>query len=330
MVTQPLAGPAGHVPCTDRALRRAQSLLIRVVACCWVGIVAASAQAHGACTGTAQAALKACGFEARDDYWITIGNCLNLANPGAANQCKTGATEAFDEATEECAEQHEARLKICGALGEAPYDPVVNPAKFVDPAEIGKSIAPNPNFPLVRGRKWTYAGGDETIEVTVTSAVKTILGVDCVVVRDIVKEDGEVIEDTEDWFAQDIHGNVWYFGEISKEFEDGELLSLEGSWKAGVDGAKPGIVMKAQPAVGDIYRQEFSLGNAEDMGKVISVTGSATVPVVRCVNNCLITKDFTPLSPGEFEFKYYAPGIGLILEVNAQTGERVKLVEFKH
>ncbi|MGA0608629.1 hypothetical protein [Caldimonas sp. KR1-144] len=288
------------------------------------------ARAAGACTSSAQATLKACGFAAADDFWIAQAQCDHLRSASDAATCREEAKSGLKEAHDECREQHDARLEACQALGEAAYDPVIDPARFVDPASIGGSIAPNPFMPLVRGRMWRYAGGGESIEVTVTNEVKTILGVRCAVVRDTVREDGEVIEDTEDWFAQDIHGNVWYFGEISREFEDGELISLEGSWKAGVDGAKPGIVMKAQPMVGVTYRQEFAIGSAEDLAKVVSVTGSAQTPATRCVNNCLVTRESTPLSPGDAEFKYYAPGIGLILEVNAQTDERVRLVEFSH
>jgi hypothetical protein len=279
------------------------------------------------CTKTADAAYTACQHEVQDDYWIAIGNCNNLSDADARAECRQEAKAASNESNGACGEQRTARLEICQAVGEAPYDPKIDPAMFVNPARIGKTIAPNPYFPLVRDRTWVYKGGAETITVTVTQETRKILGVTCAVVRDVVKEDGEVIEDTKDWYAQDIYGNVWYFGEISQEFEDSELVSVDGSWTAGVDAAKAGIVMKIAPAVGDVYRQEFSLGNAEDMGEVLSLTGTATVPAAACSHNCLVTKDFTPLDPGVIEHKYYAPGIGLILEVNPETGERVGLVK---
>jgi hypothetical protein len=225
-----------------------------------------------------------------------------------------------------CGEQFEARREVCGLLGEAPYDPRINPGNFVDPTQIGGTVSPNPYFPLVAGTTRMYSGGGQTITVSVTGLTKVIVGVACVVVRDIVEENGQVIEDTEDWFAQDVDGNVWYFGEIAQEFTNGELVSLQGSWKAGVDGAKPGIIMKASPQVGDAYRQEFALGRAEDLAQVLSLTGSATVPAASCNGNCVATRDFTPLDPGVVENKYYAPGIGLILEVNLETGTRVELV----
>ena len=211
------------------------------------------------CTKTARAAFHACQHEVTDDFWIAIGNCNNLSDPNARAQCTQQAKVARTEGRDECGEQRQARLEICQALGEAPYDPQIDPANFVDPTQIGKTIAPNPYFPLLPGRTWIYKGGSETITVTVTGQTREILGVTCAEIHDVVKDNGEVIEDTKDWFAQDMQGNVWYFGEISQTLEDGQLVSLEGSWTAGVDGAKVGLIMKAHPAVGDVYRQEFSL-----------------------------------------------------------------------
>ncbi len=312
--------------------RRAWLLAITLGMSCLAGGTAAAAGGDddkpAFCTDTARAALKACRHEVQDDNWIAIGNCNNLASHTARKDCMQEAENALDESRSECREQFKARREICEVLGEAPYDPRIDPARFVDPTEIGKSIAPNPYFPLVAGRTWVYRSGDETITVVVTGKTREILGVRCAVVSDVVKENGQVIEDTVDWFCQDIQGNVWYFGELSKEFEDGQLRSLEGSWEAGVDSAKAGFIMLAQPVVGRLYRQEFSLGNAEDVAQVISLTGSATVPAARCANNCLVTQDSAPLSPGSVEHKYYAPGIGLILEVNPETGRRTELVQF--
>lgn len=290
-------------------------------------VASGTALAANSCTNTATAAFKACHSEAQDDFWIATGNCYNLSDPSTSKECSLEAKTTLKEDKALCGEQRVARLEICDALGGEPYDPEINPANFVDPAEIGKSIDSNRYFPLLRGRTWTYKGGTETNTVTVTNDTKTILGVPCAVVHDVVEDNGEVIEDTKDWFAQDRDGNVWYFGEISQEFEDGELVSINGSWKAGVEGAKAGIIMKAAPAVGDVYRQEFSLGNAEDMAEVLSLTGSATVPAASCDGNCLVTKEFTPLDPDAVENKYYALDVGQILVVNSETGEREELVE---
>jgi hypothetical protein len=309
--------------------------IMGILFCCTAPALATLAWAEalekaGACTRTANAALSACQHEVEDDFWIATGNCINLSDPDARRVCSRRATTARIEGLEECGAQSEARLEICDALGEAPYDPQIKPAMFVNPADIGRSVAPNPYFPMVPGWTWIYRGGTEKITVTVTGRTKKILGVTCAVIRDVVEDRGQVIEDTEDWYAQDIDGNVWYFGEISKEFERGELVGIEGSWKAGVDGAKPGIIMKANPAVGEVFRQEFALGEAEDMGEVLSLNASATVPAASCEGDCLVTKDFTPLEPDALERKYYAPGVGLILEVDPETGERVSLVAIKN
>ncbi|MFO1352723.1 MAG: hypothetical protein U1F68_19430 [Gammaproteobacteria bacterium] len=283
----------------------------------------------GACTKTTNAALRACYFGVRDDFWVAIGKCNNLSNPTAREQCKDEAEDARDEGNAACGPQFVARTQICKALGEAPYDPRIDPAKFVDPAAIGKSVAPNPYFPLIRGRTWIYEGGDEHVTVTVTDETKVIEGVTCAVIHDTVEVNGEVAEDTVDWLAQDRDGNIWYFGENTQEYEDGEISSIDGSFKAGADGAKPGIFMKKAPIIGNIYRQEFSLANAEDIAQVISLTGSATAPAASCSGNCLITKETTPLEPALLENKYYAPGVGFILQVKPATGERLELIEIR-
>ncbi len=316
------------VPAGGLWLRLLRSAILVVSICLLAG--AQPAKADGQCTNTARAALRACGNELEADYWIAIGKCNNLSDSDARDACSQEARDLRKEAKEECRAQFEARLELCDTLGEAPYDPEIDPDRFVDPSAIGDSVTPNPYFPLIPGRTWTYQGGTETNTVTVTAETKEILGVTCAVVHDVVEDDGEVIEDTVDWFAQDVDGNVWYFGEIAQEFEDGDLVSLAGSWKAGVDGARAGIVMLADPEVGDLYRQEFLLGEAEDVAEVLSLTGSEVVPAATCDGNCLITRDFTPIEPDVVEHKYYAPGVGLILEVNSETGERVELVEIEN
>lgn len=292
-----------------------------------LAIVPCTIAKENACKQTTQAAFKACKFEVKDALWIAKGNCTNLADPSDRKECGAEANETQAEGMEECNDQKDARSEVCEALGEAPYDPEINPLNFVNPLEIGGRFIPNQYFPLIPGTIWKYAGGNETITVTVTAETKVILGVTCIVVNDVVKQDGEVIEETNDWYAQDTDGNVWYFGEIARNYEDGELVDIEGSWKAGVDGAKPGIIMKASPQVGDVYRQEFYLGDAEDMGEILSLTGTETVPAASCSGDCLVTKDYTPIEPDVVENKYYAPNIGLMLEVNPETLERVELVE---
>lgn len=192
---------------------------------------------------------------------------------------------------------------------EALYHPSIEPDDFV--SEID-----NTYFPLVPGTTFTYSSvtpeGTEIVEVVVTEDTKIILGVTCRVVRDTVTLDDELVEDTFDWYAQDEAGNVWYFGEDSKEYEDGEVVSTEGSWEAGVDGAYPGIIMKGHPRLLQTYRQEFLPGEAEDMATVVGLHESVTVPY-GTFKDCLRIREFTPLEPGVIAYKYYASGVGEVL-----------------
>jgi hypothetical protein len=206
------------------------------------------------------------------------------------------------------------------------YDPKIRPANFVGTID-------NPYYPLVPGARWVYESqtpdGFERTVVEVTDEQKTVLGVATTVVHDTVSLDGTVIEDTFDWYAQDKAGNVWYFGEDTHEYENGVPVNSKGAWEAGVDDAKPGIIMQAHPRVGDVYRQEFSKGVAEDKAKVLSVTASAHVPFGSYDGDVLKTRDWNPLEPGKDEHKLYAPGVGNVLERSVKhPGERVELVEY--
>ncbi len=154
------------------------------------------------------------------------------------------------------------------------YSVTLDPADFV-------AVIDNPWMPFVPASRWVYEGGDgaevEHIEVVVLSETRVVMGITATVVRDTVTVDGELVEDTYDWYAQHAAGNVWYLGEDSKEYEAGEVVSTGGSWEAGVDGALPGIVMKADPQVGDAYRQEYYTGEAEDMAEVVRAGVAETV-----------------------------------------------------
>jgi len=206
-----------------------------------------------------------------------------------------------------------------------PYMKEINPDDFVDKVD-------NQYFPLTPGTTFIYEGETEDgetvrIEDYVTHETKQILGVTCVVVRNREMENGDLVEETFDWYAQDKDGNVWYFGEDAKEYEDGVVVSTKGSWEAGVDGATPGIIIGANPQVGDFYRQEYYKGEAEDMAEVLSLTESASV-TYGSFDNCLMTREWTLLEPGVVEHDYYAPDVGLVLEVEVEDGkERVELVE---
>ena len=274
------------------------------------------------CRATASRARKGNLLDARADYWVQLGKCANVSDLGDRVDCVFETFQEYWDRVEEAGEIYEARLDLCTALGGGRYDPEIDPDDF-------STTIDNPYLPLVPGVTRTYEafsdGELETIVVTVTSETREIMGVECVVVRDVVTIDGESIEDTFDYFAQDAQGNVWYFGEIAMNYEDGYLVDVDGSWIAGVDGAKAGIVMKAAPCTGDVYRQEFLLDEAEDAGRVLSLAAQATVPA-GMFSNCLKTLDFTPLEPGHEEEKFYALGVGLVLEVSPENGNRVELI----
>lgn len=133
---------------------------------------------------------------------------------------------------------------------------------------------------------------------------------------------GELTEDTFDWYAQHRDGTVWYFGEDTKTYDKGVVVSTEGSWEAGVNGAQPGIIMEAHPQVGDSYRQESLAGAAEDQAEVVGLAESATVPF-GTFDNCLKTRETTPLEPQLVEFKFYAAGVGNILTTEGDTREEL-------
>lgn len=189
-------------------------------------------------------------------------------------------------------------------------------------------------MPLVPGTKFTYrsltAEGKELIEVYVTNQTKTIVRVPCVVVRDTVTLDGKLVEQTLDWYAQNKTGGVWYFGEDSKSYKNGVVVSTAGSWMAGINGSKAGIVMEAKPKVGDNYSQEYSKGVAEDKAKVINLNASVSVPY-GTFSGCLVTEEWTPLEPGNVLQKYYAPGVGLVKETTVKgIKEETELINITH
>ncbi len=203
----------------------------------------------------------------------------------------------------------------------------------LDPAHFTADVT-NPWFPLEPGTRWTYRETTEDGEVvqvvvTATSVTRKIAnGVTARVVRDTVTLDGEIIEDTLDWYAQDRDGTVWYLGEDTAEFEDGKITTRKGSFEAGVDGAQAGVIMPATPAVGVAYRQEYYEGEAEDNGEVLALGEHASVPAGE-YDGLVKTADTTPLEPDVLEHKYYARGVGLVLTVDKEAGGREELLSVK-
>ena len=215
--------------------------------------------------------------------------------------------------------------QIADAASNRAYSPNIDPTKFVDRVD-------NPYLPLILGARWVYEGdtdaGREQIVVEVTDQTKEILGVTSVVVHDQAFVDGQLVEDTFDWFAQDRAGNVWYMGEATQEFENGKPTTTKGSWEAGVKGAKPGIAMRAHPRPGQSYRMEYLKGEAEDEATILRVNARGSVPYGG-FSDAVKTKDFTRLEPNLLEHKFYAAGIGLVLEETLKGGSgRIELIEY--
>jgi hypothetical protein len=214
----------------------------------------------------------------------------------------------------------------CGADGRAALPVGAEPVEL-DPRDFTSEID-NPYWPMRPGGRWVYREGNQRVVVTVTSRTKRIVGIEARVVHDVVTENGELVEDTYDWYAQDDDGNVWYLGEDTKEYENGAVASTEGSWEAGVDRAQPGILLPGDPKVGMKYRQEYLKGEAEDAAEVLSLDERVRVPF-GAFEDVLQTKDTTPLEPNLVEHKFYARGVGPILARTVSGGSgREELIQF--
>jgi hypothetical protein len=203
----------------------------------------------------------------------------------------------------------------------------------LDPKDFTTRID-HPYWPMDPGTRWTYRetdqeGAELKVVVTVSDETKKIAnGVTARVVRDTVTENGELVEDTFDWYAQDKQGNVWYLGENTAEFQNGKIATREGSFEAGVDGAQPGIIMPADPRDGMQYRQEYYKGEAEDNAEVLGTGEMVQSPFGR-FDNALLTKDTITIEPNVQEYKLYAKGVGLVLAlgVSGGPGSREELID---
>jgi hypothetical protein len=251
----------------------------------------------------------------------------------AADSEATVTTESTESATETSAEPSAGTSAETSAVIDpgdgGNYDVEIDPADF-------SSVVDNPFFPMLPGSVWQYDettadGEHQTDTVEVLQQQRQVMGVETIVVHDVAEnEEGDVEEDTFDWYAQDSEGNVWYFGEDTTSY-DGGVTSKEGSWEAGVDGALPGIVMQARPAVSSTgYRQEYLAGVAEDMAQVIADSGDVTVPY-GTFDDVIRTREWSPVEPEIVEEKTYARSIGVVHEetVSSPEGhEEVVLVAF--
>lgn len=224
----------------------------------------------------------------------------------AALACSTAIVHAADATSAATGTTAQVASASAAALPE--YKPNIDPSKF-------SATITNPYFPLKPGTVFVYEGMRDgqprRAEVTVTSETKTIMGVPCIVTRDVVTSKTELVEKTTDWYAQDDQGNVWYFGEDTAEYENGQVTNTHGTWMAGVNGALPGIIMPAIPKVGEGYRQEFLPGTAEDFARVISLVARARVPAGD-FENVLVTEDTDLLDRNKFENKSFGQGVGYL------------------
>ena len=207
------------------------------------------------------------------------------------------------------------------------YAPSIDPANFVGAID-------NRYFPLKPGTGFHYRGVKgalaQTDDMVVTDQTKVVLGVRCTVVRDTVSQHGKPIERTFDWYTQDTKGNVWYMGEDSLELKNGRFVRADDSWQAGVNGAKPGIIMPAHPRTGQVYRQEYyPPGGALDQARVRGTAAKVHVPA-GTFRRPLVTIEWSPVEP-QYERKYYAAGLGEVMEQVTQGGhEQFQLVKVSH
>jgi hypothetical protein len=183
----------------------------------------------------------------------------------------------------------------------------------------------NPWLPFPPGATLVYRGvkdGSAARDVVRVTRRKTVVdGIRCTAVDDRLYVRGRLAERTTDWYAQDRIGNVWYFGEATAELDrSGRVTSREGSWRAGRNGARAGIVMPAHPRVGQTFRQEYFKGHAEDHFRILGVAATVRVPYTAS-RQALLTKEWTPLEPAVIDHKLYVRGIGLVKEETVKGGE---------
>lgn len=302
------------------ALAVARMLSVLSASCVLSTAMTETTRAAGACDRSTAHVLEGCRLSSDGALEIDLAKCDHERDPSSRQRCVSKANAENDDATKLCGKQSKARADVCGVVGQAPYDPPIDPANFVKRID-------NPLLPMTPGDVRVYKDGDATVTVTVTDRTIELLGVTCMIVRDVNKIGNKIEEDTFDYYAQDRDGNVWYFGEDTISYDKG-IASTEGSWRAGLNGARPGIVMSGDPKLGKTFRQEFLLAVAEDLAKTDSKGNEVTVPF-GTFSKTLKTLEFTPLEPEVDEAKYYARGVGLVLAVNRVTGEREELVSFE-
>jgi len=201
----------------------------------------------------------------------------------------------------------------------------------IDPGIFVEGVD-NPYWPLTPGTSYSYLsvvdGVEVTVEVEVLEETRTVDGVEATVVRDREYEDGHLVEETLDWYAQDEDGNVWYLGEETWTYINGVKTSNAGSWESGVGRARAGMYMPADPAVGDYFYQEYDKGNAQDVSEIVQLGLDVQVPA-GVFKGCIQTRETTPLDGDVLELKHFCPSVGLVLTIDVAEGNaREELVSW--
>jgi hypothetical protein len=307
------------------------------------------AHAATACGLATQNLSTACRAEKQDDFSTALASCANFADAKAAKQCRDNANATLSTDLALCDQQKVARDAVCALVGQGPYDPDPLSGKtptgatitFVAPESIGNGNAPNPFFSIAPGATTVVRDGlkGEIVAVVhVTDVIREISGQRCRVVADVgmveaKQSDGTFhytpSEATDDAYLQADNGDIYYCAEVTRSFDDGGILrDLEGSWQSGLDFGKGGLLIRAAPAVGNVDRQEYLPGDAEDIVEYVSLatsppkaqSGTSNLPFP-CNDQCLGTREFTALEPDVNGFKYYLPGVGVVLAADVSDGK---------
>jgi hypothetical protein len=275
-----------------------------------------------ACGRSNRALLLCAQNQAQADFWQHVAECLGGPAGGEASRLKDAYIQLRD-ADALALQIFNARETACAMFGHLAYDPQIDPAQF------GSAIT-NPYAPVKSGRTLVRekhtSRGVERIEMSMNNEIREVAGVPCRTLREREMQDGVLVEDTQSWIAQHQSGAVWNFGELAMGYDDGVLDRLDGSWRYGSEGAKPGILAPHLPSLGDVYRQELALGHAEGISRIVRFDETVSVPA-GVFDHCLVIEDWDPLEPLEFILSFIAPDVGLVLEVDERTGERSELVE---
>jgi hypothetical protein len=223
-----------------------------------------------------------------------------------------------------CGSDHGGRPSNASSSTPSPTTPSSPASTYhvtIDPTNFTTKVD-HPYYPLKPGTTKIYEGvrdgAPHRTELVVTKRTRVVMGVTCVVVEDTVTSNGALVEKTEDWYAQDKDGTVWYFGENTAEYVNGAVSSTHGTWEAGVDGAQPGVIMYAKPTIGREYYQEYRPGEAEDKAKILATDARIKVPAGR-FTRVITTEDSDPLNPDTTDKKWYARGVGVVHSVRIKS-----------